>query len=601
MSFLPTSPGRASHDVPKSIKEITDQAENFSFNINIPFKYWIQSCKTLRQEASFAMREGDYARAYLMLYRESCLVMNHLRTHPEFKDPESRRLYRPLFEDLGNLVDKLEQIKPIIKEEFDEYQRMTASAVRKGQSSAERQTLRPRPIRDGPRMVDITPETVDYAVDLAQDELRKRYTSQRVSRPAGYESTPQSRKEFWVDPDDVDEYHGYDDGYRRDAPPPPQPLYEPSDDYRDGYQDSNDDWRSGLEATRRTLDSMTSQRQSYESDLPPRTTSHSQPYYPSPSRSRPVNYTPEQPTSHLPPSSRPHRPPKEAFDDENPFLPRPASKPEPYRSYERSGYYDHPVPPPPITRTPDLDPGYSQYAPPPRPLKEPYADTYQRRAPDYGERPVPPPKHTPEDLTPPEEPASKRVAFRPAAYLENGEPIRYVFLPDQLRSSFLRIAAPNTNKGLETCGILCGTPVNNALFITCLLIPEQKSTPDTCETVNESAMLDYCIAEDLLFIGWIHTHPTQSCFMSSRDLHTQAGYQVMMPESIAIVCAPRHEPSYGIFRLTNPPGLPYILNCNQTETFHQHHIDNIYTGAMRPAGHVCEVAKLSFKVHDLRP
>lgn len=39
-------------DAPPSIKEIASRAEAFYFNVNIPFKYWIQSCKTLRQEVS---------------------------------------------------------------------------------------------------------------------------------------------------------------------------------------------------------------------------------------------------------------------------------------------------------------------------------------------------------------------------------------------------------------------------------------------------------------------------------------------------------------------------------------------------------------------
>ena len=39
-------------DAPPSILEITAQAENFQFTVNIPFKSWIQSCKTLRQEVS---------------------------------------------------------------------------------------------------------------------------------------------------------------------------------------------------------------------------------------------------------------------------------------------------------------------------------------------------------------------------------------------------------------------------------------------------------------------------------------------------------------------------------------------------------------------
>lgn len=128
--------------------------------------------------------------------------------------------------------------------------------------------------------------------------------------------------------------------------------------------------------------------------------------------------------------------------------------------------------------------------------------------------------------------------FKPSAYLENGTPLRTIFLPPDLRNRFLSIALPNTRANLETCGILCGTLISNALFISKLVIPEQESTSDTCETVNESELFDYIDGEDLMVLGWIHTHPTQTCFMSSRDLHTHSGYQVMMPESIAIVCAP---------------------------------------------------------------
>lgn len=59
--------------------------------------------------------------------------------------------------------------------------------------------------------------------------------------------------------------------------------------------------------------------------------------------------------------------------------------------------------------------------------------------------------------------------------------------------------------------------------------------------------------------------------------------------------------SYGIFRLTNPPGLPHVLGCTKTETFHMHDIDNIYTQAGHPPGHVYHSDQLSFYVHDLRP
>lgn len=205
---------------------------------------------------------------------------------------------------------------------------------------------------------------------------------------------------------------------------------------------------------------------------------------------------------------------------------------------------------------------------------------------------------TADDSRPDLHPSS--FTFKPSAYLENGAPLRTVFLPPELRSRFLALAASNTRRNLETCGILCGTLISNALFISRLLIPDQTSTSDTCETVNESAIFDYCDSEDLMVLGWIHTHPTQTCFMSSRDLHTHCGYQVMLPESIAIVCAPSKSPDWGIYRLTDPPGLKSVLNCTQSGLFHPHAEENIYTDALRP-GHVFEAEGLEFETVDLRP
>jgi STAM-binding protein len=58
---------------------------------------------------------------------------------------------------------------------------------------------------------------------------------------------------------------------------------------------------------------------------------------------------------------------------------------------------------------------------------------------------------------------------------------------------------------------------------------------------------------------------------------------------------------WGIFRLTDPPGLPHILSCQRTETFHPHSVDNLYVEAGHPQGHVYESKTLEFEVHDLRP
>jgi len=235
---------------------------------------------------------------------------------------------------------------------------------------------------------------------------------------------------------------------------------------------------------------------------------------------------------------------------------------------------------------------------------------------DYGQEPPryegdPPPRPEKEELPPyhhaltdakpasVEDPKKNAYVFQPSAYLENGTPLRSIFLPQNLRHRFLSVAQENTRANLETCGILCGTLVSNALFISKLVIPDQESTSDTCETINESELFDYVDGEDLMVLGWIHTHPTQTCFMSSRDLHTHGGYQVMMPESIAIVCAPS-KADWGVFRLTDPPGMKTVLNCTQTGLFHPHAESHIYTEALRP-GHVVEVNGLEFEVVDLRP
>ena len=200
---------------------------------------------------------------------------------------------------------------------------------------------------------------------------------------------------------------------------------------------------------------------------------------------------------------------------------------------------------------------------------------------------------------------SPSYTFASTACLEDGSPLRTIFLPPTLRTTFLRLAYKNTQSNLETCAFLAGTLISNALFVSKLIVPAQTSTSDTCEMTNESQLFDLVDAEaDLMILGWIHTHPTQTCFMSSRDLHTHAGYQMMLAESIAIVCAPSkgdttHGGDWGIYRLTDPPGKKTILGCQKPGIFHPHDVDNIYTDALKP-GHVVEAKGLHFEVVDLR-
>ncbi|CAA6654376.1 unnamed protein product [Spirodela intermedia] len=120
-----------------------------------------------------------------------------------------------------------------------------------------------------------------------------------------------------------------------------------------------------------------------------------------------------------------------------------------------------------------------------------------------------------------------------------------VHLPVQMMETFLKIAEKNTKRNLETCGVLAGSLRNSKFYVTTLIIPKQESTSDS-------------------------THPTQTCFMSSVDLHTHYSYQVMLPEAIAIVMAPTDTSrTHGIFHLSDPGGVSVIRNCQQ-RGFHPH-------------------------------
>ncbi len=59
------------------------------------------------------------------------------------------------------------------------------------------------------------------------------------------------------------------------------------------------------------------------------------------------------------------------------------------------------------------------------------------------------------------------------------------------------------------------------------------------QALNEEEIFDVQDKRSLYPMGWIHTHPTQTCFLSSIDIHTQCGYQVS-GQSTADVGSPRH-------------------------------------------------------------
>ncbi|KAL7064258.1 hypothetical protein AAHC03_05590 [Spirometra sp. Aus1] len=150
-----------------------------------------------------------------------------------------------------------------------------------------------------------------------------------------------------------------------------------------------------------------------------------------------------------------------------------------------------------------------------------------------------------------------------------------VLLPSSLPSVFLKIAEPNTRRDNETCGTLCGRISSEGYVITHLVIPKQSSTRDSCTTYGEEDLLAFMDAHSLIAFGWIHTHPTQTVFMSSLDLHCQLSYQLMLPEAIAIVCSPKHD-DVQYFSLTPDYGVKFLLDC-KLQGFHKHsNIKDLY-------------------------
>uniref|UniRef100_A0A1I8IYU6 MPN domain-containing protein n=1 Tax=Macrostomum lignano TaxID=282301 RepID=A0A1I8IYU6_9PLAT len=145
--------------------------------------------------------------------------------------------------------------------------------------------------------------------------------------------------------------------------------------------------------------------------------------------------------------------------------------------------------------------------------------------------------------------------------------LRTLVLPAQLGLRFLRLADSNTAANKETCGILCGSVRDGALAVTDLVLPKQSGTSDSCTTSGEEEIFGVLDRFDLVTLGWVHTHPTQTAFLSSIDLHTHLSYQLMLPEAVAVVCAPKFGDT-ATFTLTQH-GLDYLSRCSG-KGFHPH-------------------------------
>ncbi|CAN4106360.1 unnamed protein product [Withania somnifera] len=206
-------------------------------------------------------------------------------------------------------------------------------------------------------------------------------------------------------------------------------------------------------------------------------------------------------------------------------------------------------------------------------------------------RPIPPSK-----VADPRPGPAKSIQDEPSS----SNSYQHLHVPVRLMEEFLRLARENTAKNLETCGVLAGSLKNRVFHITTLIVPKQESTSDSCQTLNEEEIFDIQDKQSLFPLGWIHTHPSQTCFMSSVDLHTHYSYQIMLPEAIAIVMAPTDTASpHGIFHLSDPAGVSVIRKCQQ-RGFHPHEEPEDGSPIYEHCSHVYMNANMKFDIVDLR-
>ncbi|KAG9449956.1 hypothetical protein H6P81_009921 [Aristolochia fimbriata] len=175
-----------------------------------------------------------------------------------------------------------------------------------------------------------------------------------------------------------------------------------------------------------------------------------------------------------------------------------------------------------------------------------------------------------------------------------------IHISARLMEDFLELARENTDKDLETCGVLGANLRKGTFYVTSLIIPKQESTCNSCQTLNEEEIYGVQDEQNLFPVGWIHTHPSQTCFMSSIDLHTHYSYQVMLPEAVAIVMAPTDTTrTSGIFRLTDPWGISVLKEC-QERGFHPHKEPADGSPIYEECSNVYMNSNLRFEIIDLR-
>jgi STAM-binding protein len=117
------------------------------------------------------------------------------------------------------------------------------------------------------------------------------------------------------------------------------------------------------------------------------------------------------------------------------------------------------------------------------------------------------------------DPRSQAKYSRPGPLREGDKlrpPLKPVEVPSEVLKRFVAISAANTESGIEALGLLLGKFKRDKYVATTLLILRQRGSRDWCVMEEEEVVLQFTERRFLVTLGWIYTHPTQSCEFSFR-------------------------------------------------------------------------------------
>ncbi|KZV96042.1 hypothetical protein EXIGLDRAFT_833964 [Exidia glandulosa HHB12029] len=611
---------RGAAAAPRSITELAKVAQGYAYDGSRSLKDILVGASALKKEGDRLAQEGDLENAFINYARAATIVVDRVPTHVSYHDLST--VHRHNLKLNGNdIMQRLGDLKPQLSDRFEKYQAQLKQQQQTSESSAA-SNERIRAAREA--------QAREYADKQGQRQAAKRQAEENAAAVRRHQEQEQrrlqeeARKRAAAEEDrkrrEAVAAQAAEDERRRQeaerwnfnqlqaslastsaAAAQQQQRKGSKIEYQPPVRDEDEYFMPRAHPVESPLSEYDDSSSDYGG--PSHHPAHQpQPLRPPPGRGNPIEpittTSPITDVIHYPKLMSPHQRTQGYAPSLQSMFVAPAH-PEavgPNGALGLSGLYSFPLPTASqpfnfsnVKQPFTVQSRMSQYA---------YANP---RAPMPGQGPAPvpqPPPRPPKQIA--YEPPVVKASELPPAAVRSPE-LKGVVFPREVLPRFVSIAAYNTSKNLETCGLLMGRLKKNgkAYVVTTLLIPQQRATSDTCAMEEEELLVDFQSQRDLIILGWIHTHPTQSCFMSSVDLHTHSGYQSMLPEAFAVVCAPKSKPNFGIFRLTDPPGIQTIMACSAKDAFHPHPPDiPIYTDADK--GHVQMQDNLQLEIADLR-